>query len=85
MEKTIHGTIHGKTIELHEEIGLIEGQEVEVTVRTIPHAPVRQPGEGLLRTEGALADDSEWDDIMEEIYQARKHDRRPDVPQLEEP
>jgi len=85
MEKTIQGTIHGKTIELREEIGLIEGQEVEVTVRPISHAPVRQPGEGLLRTEGALADDIEWDDIMEEIHQARKHDRRPDVPQLEEP
>jgi hypothetical protein len=29
-------------------------------------------GEGLLRTEGALADDPHWDKIMEEIYQERK-------------
>jgi hypothetical protein len=46
MEKTIHGTIHGKTIELHEEIGLIEGQEVEVTVRTA--IPGRSFSSGLI-------------------------------------
>jgi hypothetical protein len=40
---------------------------------TVTHTP----GEGFLRTEGALADDPEWDSIMEEIHQARKVERRP--------
>ena len=85
MERTIHGTVHGKIIELREEVGLIEGQEVEVTVRPIQTSSVRQPGEGFLRTEGALADDTEWDGIMEEIYRARKIERRSQVPPMEEP
>lgn len=75
MTRIIHGRVHGKTIELDEDPGVAEGQEVEVQVRVIPRSP-RQPGEGFLRTEGALGDDPEWDDIMEEIYQARKQDRR---------
>ena len=37
----------------------------------------RLPGEGIRRTEGALADDSEWDAIMEEIHQDRRQERRP--------
>ena len=47
--------------------------------------PLRKAGEGFLRTEGALADDTEWDAIMEEIYQARRRDRRPESPDLGEP
>jgi hypothetical protein len=81
--RTIQGTVHGRTIELNEDLGLAEGQQVEVQVRVVPN-PTRQPGEGLLRTEGALADDTEWDAIMEEIYQARKMERRPAVPDLGE-
>jgi hypothetical protein len=72
------GVVHGKTIELSEDLGLAEGQEVEVTVKIVPKSG-RQPGEGFLRTEGALADDPYWDGIMEEIYQARKHQRRPQM------
>lgn len=72
MTRTLHGTVHGKTIQLDEDLGITEGQEVEVQVRVIPSTPPRKPGAGLLRTEGALADDMEWDAIMEEIHQARK-------------
>jgi len=75
MTKTIHGRIHGKTIELDEDLGAAEGQEVEVQVTVIQ--PNKKWGEGILRTAGALADDPYWDAIMEEIYQARKVDRRP--------
>jgi hypothetical protein len=84
MTRTLHGKVHGKTIELDEDLGVAEGQEVEVQVRVIPRT-ARKPGEGFLRTEGALADDMEWDAIMEEIYQARKLDRRPQTPDLGEP
>jgi hypothetical protein len=84
MTKTIHGKVHGKTIELDEDLGVAEGQEVEVEVRLIT-APARTPGEGFLRTEGALADDEEWDPIMEQIHQDRKRERRPQVPDLGNP
>jgi hypothetical protein len=82
MTRTIHGRVHGKTIELDEDPGVAEGQEVEVQV-TLISRPSRQPGDGFLRTEGALADDTEWDHIMEEIHQDRKQDRRPATPDLE--
>jgi hypothetical protein len=73
--KTLHGRVHGRTIELTEDLGMADGQEVEVSVRAAPTvAP--QPGQGLLRTEGALADDPYWDAIMDEVYQERKTDAR---------
>ena len=77
MTKTIHGKIRGKTIELDEDLGVPEGQEVEVQVRIV--GPARKWGEGILRTAGALADDPEWDVIMEQIYQDRNLERRPQV------
>jgi hypothetical protein len=32
MTKTLHGKVHGKTIELDEDLGVAEGQEVEVQI-----------------------------------------------------
>ena len=84
MTKTIHGKVHGKTIELDEDLGVADGQDVEVQVKVITNV-ARTPGEGFLRTEGALADDNEWDSIMEEIHQARKLERRPPSPDLKGP
>ncbi|QQS46115.1 MAG: hypothetical protein IPM66_19700 [Acidobacteriota bacterium] len=85
MTKTVHGKVHGRTIELDEDLGVAEGQDVEIEVRIIHPDQVRRPGEGLLRTEGALVDDPEWDAIMEEIHLGRKLENRPQAPQLEEP
>ena len=75
MTKTLHGRVHGRTIELDEDPGVAEGQEVEVQMKVVP--PAQKCGEGILRTAGALADDPYWDDIMEEVYKARKVERRP--------
>ena len=69
MIKIIHGKVHGKTIELDEDLGVPERQELQV--RFIPK-PNRMPVNGFGCTEGALAKDEEWDEIMDEIYQARK-------------
>ena len=77
MVKTVHGIVHGRRIELDEDLGLAEGQEVEVRVKIIQ--PSRKWGEGILRTAGALADDPHWDAIMAEIHQARKVERRPQM------
>lgn len=79
MMKTVHGIVHGTTIELTEPLGFPEGQEVEVQVTILARG--KKWGEGISRSAGALADDAEWDGIMEEIQQNRKLDRRS---QLEE-
>ena len=71
MTKTLRGKVRGRTIELDEDPGLAEGQEVEVQVRVLPKTG-RKSGEEFLRTAGALADDTEWDAIMEEIHRQRK-------------
>jgi hypothetical protein len=84
MIRILHGRVHGRTIELDESPGLTDGQEVEVHVRIVPE-PRRQPGAGLLRTEGALADDQEWDAIMDEIHRARTLERPQATPDLGEP
>ncbi len=70
MNKTIHGKVHGGAIELDEDLGVAEGQEVEIQVTVISKV-ARTPGEGFLRTEGALADDTEWDSIMQQIHRER--------------
>lgn len=57
MTKTIHGKVRGKTIELTEEVGVPEGQEVEIIVRMVSSVKTTRTGEGLLLTEDALADD----------------------------
>ena len=79
MTKVLHGKVHGKMIELDEDLGLAEGQKVEVSVRTVPPVVPRQPGQGFLRTEGALADDPHWDAIMDEVHRERKNDTRREI------
>ncbi len=75
MTKTLHGKIHGRTIELDDDPGVAGGQEVEVQMNVVP--PAKKWGEGILRTAGALADDPYWDAIMGEVHKARRIDRRP--------
>ena len=75
MTKILHGRVHGRIIELDEDLGVADGQQVEVQVTFAQ--PTRKWGEGILRTAGALADDPHWDAIMEEIHNARKIERRP--------
>jgi hypothetical protein len=43
MTRTMHGKVHGRTIELDEDPGVPEGQEVEVQVKIVPPSPTLQP------------------------------------------
>jgi hypothetical protein len=81
--RTVHGIVHGKTIELDEDLGVEEGQAVEVQVTVVPAE--RRWGEGILRTAGALANDPEWDEIMKEVYEGRKKDRRSGLGAMDSP
>jgi hypothetical protein len=67
MQRTLRGRISGNRIDLTESPELADGQEVEVSLRVLPPTEPRQPGEGFLRTEGALANDPFWDTIMDEV------------------
>jgi hypothetical protein len=69
MTRTIHGTIRGRTIELREDIGLRDGQDVEVQVT--PVVPPRPWGEGIRRSAGCMADDPDFDAVMSQVHRAR--------------
>jgi len=73
MIASANGIVRGRAIELDRDLGLIEGQQVELSIRVVDSVP--QPGDGLRRTEGALAEDPYWDHIMEEVHEARKRER----------
>jgi hypothetical protein len=49
----LKGIVHGKTIELEQEPGLPDGQEVSVVVHPLETAERRlPPGEGIRRSAG---------------------------------
>ena len=79
MIKTINGKVHGRTIELTEDLGMLDGQDVRVqvtAVSAIPTIPNR-----LVQSAGLLANEwTEEDDcILKEIRQDRKRDTRPEI------
>ncbi len=59
--KTLRGVIHGKAIELTEDSGLPEGQEVKVTVEPLAREESAPSGalEALKRAAGGWCDDPE--------------------------
>ncbi len=75
MIRIVRGTVHGKTIQLEEDLGVAEGQEVKVHVDIEP--PPNKWGEGIRRSAGGWEDHPEMDAIMERIHQGRKLERRP--------
>lgn len=79
MTRTIHGVVHGRTIELNQDPGVADGQHVEITMTTLPHSSPW--GEGLRRCAGAFAADWTEDDdrILEQIHQERKQDARREI------
>lgn len=88
MTRTVHGVVHGKTIELTEELGVADGEEVEVEVRTkseevrrkkkLPGPPPGWRPGSTTTVAGALADlcTEEEDRLLEEIQRDRKRERR---------
>ncbi len=77
MTRTMHGRVRGKIIELDEDLGVAEGQEVEIQVRIV-HA-TKKWGDGILRSAGGWANHTEMDAIMDNIQRERKLERRPQV------
>jgi hypothetical protein len=78
-DPTMTRTIHGRTIALAQDPGIAEGQQVEITIKTVPTS--ERWGEGRRRCAGAFAEDwtEEDDRILAEIYQERKRDTRKEM------
>ncbi|MGA2064659.1 MAG: hypothetical protein ABSG86_06810 [Thermoguttaceae bacterium] len=53
----LRGVIRGTTIQLDQEPGLPDGQEVAVIVRPVTRPKGRVPGDGIRRSAGSWADD----------------------------
>jgi hypothetical protein len=72
--RTMHGRIHGRTIELDEDPGVAEGQEVEVQMKVLN--PAGTWGEGIRQSAGGWVDYPEMDAIMDQIQHERRLERR---------
>lgn len=81
MLKNSHGIVHGKTIELNDDLGIADGEEVEVQVRVVRRTG--QWGEGILRCAGAMAPywTDEDDQILDEIHRDRKRISAREIPE----
>jgi len=77
MTKKLHGTVHGRTIQLDEDPGIADGQKVELQIQLESAGP--KWGEGILRSAGGWANYPELDETMEKIHQERKLERRPQI------
>ena len=80
MIRRVHGIVHGKTIEIEEELGLPDGDKVSIVIE-ISQSSLDKWGEGLKRCAGALVD--EWtekdDKILDDIYRSRHSDSRLEI------
>ncbi len=76
----LKGVVHGKTIELDDEPGLVDGQPVKVTLQPIGTSQRLPPGEGIRRSAGAWADDPQG---LEEYLEQLRRDREQDRPPIE--
>lgn len=74
MTRIMQGVVHGNTIELSEDLGLSDGDQVKLIIEPLSRVNGGSTwGEGLRRCAGALADSwtEEDDSILEAIYQER--------------
>lgn len=80
MTQILHGIVRGRSIVVAEDLGLMEGQAVEV--RVTANKP-SLTGKGLQRCAGALAEEwsAEDDLILKEIHQERKTASRREIPE----
>ncbi len=84
MKTAIKGIIHGRTIELEEESGLPDGQEVCVTLEAVARAtsPTSAAAlEALRRAAGAWSDDPQGLDRYLEWNRQQRKASRPEVPE----
>jgi hypothetical protein len=73
----LKGIVHGKIIELDQEPGLLDGQEVSVVLQPLGVVQPLPPGEGILRSAGGWDDDPEGlAEYLEWSRESRQQSRR---------
>jgi hypothetical protein len=77
MNKALHGKVHGRTIQLDEDPGVAEGQEVEVQMTVVE--PKGTWGDGIRNSAGGWADHPELDAVLERVQHERKLERSPQM------
>jgi hypothetical protein len=65
MVKQVQGIIHGKTIELDQDPGIVEGQRVDVKV--LLSERIQSWGEGILRSAGIAAGLPGFEEAFEQV------------------
>lgn len=82
MTKVVQGVVRGRMIEFEKDVGIPDGQKVEVAI-VLPLAARAAEvwGEGLRRCAGALAGIPGLDEDMETILRARKTARNRAIPE----
>lgn len=77
MPEVVEGVIHGKTIELTTLPRIADGQRVEVTIRAVADREAQILA--ISRTSGSMADDPDFEAVMEQIERERRKDFQPDL------
>ncbi len=67
---SMHGIIHGRVIELAEDPGIADGQQVHVEVRAL--SVTSKWGDGILRSAGGWCDHPELGEVLQAIQQQRQ-------------
>jgi hypothetical protein len=77
----VHGVVFGRTIQLAEEPGFPDGQQVQITISPLAATEVAEPQEALKRAFGAWADEADAvDDFLQWNRQQRKVGRAAQAP-----
>ncbi len=74
MRRMVNGVVHGRRIDLAEDPGFDDGQNVHVTLSVVRSRETW--GEGIRRSAGGWADYPEMDAVMDQIQRDRKRDRQ---------
>lgn len=67
MTRTVHGTVHGKTIELDEDLGVAAGQQVEIQIKLVAPARTTASLSGRFHPPATTPDD-----VIDTIRQIRR-------------
>ena len=70
MSRIIHGVVHGRTIELQEDPGVGDGQQVQIVLTAVPAAAGW--GDGIRRSAGAAADIPDFERAFGQIAEERR-------------
>ena len=70
MNKIMQGVVHGRIIELSEDPGVSDGQQVQIVLTAVPATSFWR--DGIRRSAGAAADIPGFEEAFRQVEQERK-------------